>query len=66
MKITNDGVDMMLIDFPGFNDSRAELISIGNELAIKSLIRIYNPKVLLIESITNTNGRFCNIANLAK
>ena len=66
MKITNDGVDMMLIDFPGFNDSRAELISIGNELAMKSLIKKYNPKVMIIETITNTNGRFKNVANLAK
>ena len=57
---------MTLVDFPGFNDSRAELISIGYELAIKSLIKKYYPKVLLIESINNTNEKFNNISNLAK
>ena len=56
---------MILVDFPGFNDSRAELISIGNELALKTLIKKYNPKILLIESIMNTDGKFASIANLA-
>ena len=49
---------MILVDFAGFNDSKGELISVGMELALKTLIKKYNPKVLLVESITNVEGKF--------
>ena len=57
---------MSIVDFPGFNDSRGELVSLGMELALKSLIKKYTPKILLLESITNTDGRFNEICELIK
>jgi hypothetical protein len=57
---------VLLVDFPGFNDSNGELVSLGMELALKSLIKQYQPKVLLLESITNTEGRFANIKKLSQ
>lgn len=53
-----------IVDFPGFNDSHSELISLGMECALKALIKKYEPKVLVLESITNTDGRFAAAAHL--
>jgi hypothetical protein len=57
---------LLLIDFPGFNDTNGELVALGMELALKHLIQRYQPKVLILESITNTEGRFANIKRLSQ
>ncbi len=54
----------LIVDFPGFDDSNGPLISLGMECALKALIRKHQPKVLIIESITNTEGRFAAAAQL--
>lgn len=55
---------MVIVDFPGFDDTNGSCISLGAELALKALIKTYNPKVLVLESITNDEGRFVNVAKL--
>ena len=54
--------DWLIVDFPGFDDSNGPFISLGMEYALKALIRKHRPKVLIIESITNTEGRFAAAA----
>lgn len=49
--------DLVLVDFPGFDDSNGPLVSLGMEYALKALLSHYSPKLLVIESITNTQGR---------
>ncbi len=56
--------DWLIVDFPGFDDSHGPLISLGMECALKALIRKHQPRVLIIESITNTEGRFAAAAQL--
>ena len=56
--------DWLIVDFPGFDDSNGPFISLGMECALKALIRKHQPKVLIIESITNTEGRFAAAAQL--
>ena len=56
--------DWLIVDFPGFDDSNGPFISLGMECALKALIRKHRPKVLIIESITNTEGRFAAAAQL--
>ncbi len=56
--------DWLIVDFPGFDDSNSPLISLGMECALKALIRKHQPKVLIIESITNTESRFAAAAQL--
>lgn len=58
------GNDLILVDFPGFDDTNGPLISLGLELALKSLIKRYQPKILVLESITNIEGRFKAAAEL--
>lgn len=57
--------DFILIDFPGFEDTNGALIGFGMELALRALITQYPSKVLVIESITNTESRFNNVELLA-
>ena len=54
--------DWLIVDFPDFDDSNSPLISLGMECALKALIRKHQPKVLIIESITNIEGRFAAAA----
>ena len=56
--------DWLIVDFPGFDDSNGPFISLGMECALKALIRKHRPKVLIIESITNTEGKFAAAAHL--
>ena len=56
--------DWLIVDFPGFADSNGPLISLGMECALKALISKHQPKVLIIESITNIEGRFAAAAQL--
>lgn len=50
----------LLVDFPGFDDTHGSLISLGMEFAQKALIKKYQPKILILHSISNTGNR-CNI-----
>ncbi len=56
--------DWLIVDFPGFDDSNGPFISLGMECALKALISRHKPKVLIIESITNIEGRFAAAAQL--
>jgi hypothetical protein len=58
--------DLVIVDFPGFNDSNGEHISLGMELALKALIQRYHPKVLVLEAITNTGERYSAVAKLGR
>lgn len=54
--------DLIIVDFPGFFDSNGNVISLGVEFALKFLITECCPKILILESITNTGDRYVNIA----
>lgn len=56
--------DWTVIDFPGFEDTNGQLISLGMEFAIKALIKRYTPKVLVLESISNTESAYAAVAQL--
>jgi len=56
--------DLVVVDFPGFDDTHGPIVSLGMECALKALIRKYHPKVLVLESITNTEGRYAAAARL--
>jgi len=56
--------DLVVVDFPGFEDTHGPIISLGMECALKALIRKYHPKVLVLESITNNEGRYAAAARL--
>ncbi len=61
--------EWVFIDFPGFDDTHGLLISLGMELALKALFnkhRHLEPKVLVLEAITNTEGRYAAAANLGE
>lgn len=53
-----------IIDFPGFEDTNGPLVCLGMECALKALVMKYNPKVLVLEAITNDEGRYHNAAQL--
>ncbi len=46
--------DWFIVDFPGFEDTNGPLVSLGIEFALKALIKRYYPKILVLQSITNT------------
>lgn len=48
---------LVIVDFPGFEDSNGPFVSLGMEFALKALISQYRPKILVVESITNDEGR---------
>ncbi|WP_158024991.1 hypothetical protein, partial [Candidatus Protochlamydia sp. W-9] len=56
--------NLVIIDFPGFDDTNGSLISLGMECALKALIAKYTPQILILESITNNEGRFAAAAQL--
>ncbi len=56
--------DLAVVDFPGFSDTNGSLISLGMECALKRLIDKYQPKILVLEAITNTEGRYAAAAQL--
>lgn len=56
--------DLALIDFPGFEDTHGELISLGIELALKALISHYHPAVVVLDAITNHHERYAAAAAL--
>ena len=56
--------NMVFVDFPGFSDTNGPLVALGLECALKSLINLYHPTFLVIESITNTESRYAAAAQL--
>lgn len=54
----------VIVDFPGFDDTHGPFIAMGVEWALKALLNRYNAQLLVIESITNVEGRFAAVANL--
>jgi energy-coupling factor transporter ATP-binding protein EcfA2 len=58
--------DLVIVDFPGFSDSHGQLICLGMEYALKALVSRYSPKVLVVEAIINTAGRFASAASLGQ
>ncbi len=53
--------NLVLIDYPGFDDSNGPLVNLGIELALKDLLKRHPSKILVVESVTNTEGRYANI-----
>ncbi|MBS0647818.1 MAG: hypothetical protein JSS10_01180 [Verrucomicrobia bacterium] len=58
--------DWTLVDFPGFENSNGLLVKLGLEMALKVLVRKYHPKILVVEAITNIEGKFASAAALGK
>ena len=56
----------VLVDYPGFDDTNSLLVSLGMELALKALITRYQPKILILESIMNTNNGYASVAELGR
>lgn len=57
--------NLILVDFCGFHDSRGLCIELGVELALKALLIKYPVnKILLIESVNNTEQRYAQIDKL--
>ena len=56
--------DLAIVDFPGFDDTNGRFISLGMEFALKALIKNYQPKILVLDAITNNEGRFAAAAQL--
>ena len=52
--------DFIMVDYPGFSDTNGSLIALGAEFALRYLIKAYQPKVLVVHSIMDTEGRFKN------
>lgn len=53
-----------IVDFAGFEDTNGSLISMGMEFALQALVNKYQPKVLVLESITNDEGRYAAAGRL--
>ena len=56
--------DLVLVDFPGFDDTNGQLISLGMEFALKALVKKYQPKILLLQAITEKERGFKAAAEL--
>lgn len=54
----------VIVDFPGFSNNQP--ISLGIELALKALVKKYQPKIIVLEAITSTDGRFADAARLGR
>ena len=57
--------DLAIVDFPGFDDTNGQFISLGMELALKALINKYNPKILVLAPIVQEDN-FAAIARHGK
>jgi len=56
--------NLILVDFPGFDDSNGPLVTLGTELALKVLVKEYNPKMLIIDSITDLEAKYAHAGEL--
>lgn len=55
---------LIVVDFPGFDDTRGAIISLGIEFALRHLIARYKPKILVLESVNNHENGLANIGKL--
>ena len=58
--------DQIYVDFPGFDDTNGPLVSIGIELAIKRLTALYQPKIIVFQSITGKEDRYRAASELGR
>lgn len=58
--------DHAIIDFPGFEDTHGPLINIGMELALRHLINLLHPKILVLVSINDTEKKMDAIRKLQR
>ncbi|MGR3973017.1 MAG: DUF4116 domain-containing protein [Candidatus Rhabdochlamydia sp.] len=58
--------ELNLVDFPGFNDTNGKVISFAIELSLRSLAKKYSPKILILSSITDSEGRFNHAVRLGE
>jgi energy-coupling factor transporter ATP-binding protein EcfA2 len=58
--------EWIIVDFAGFEDSNSLLVNMGFEFALKKLVGEYKPKILVLESIANIEGKFVNVEKLGK
>ena len=63
VEVTKEGA---IVDFTGFADSHGPLVDLGIECAFKALVGQYPPQVLVLEAITNHEGRYAAAANLGR
>ena len=63
VEVTKEGA---IVDFTGFADSHGPLVDLGIECAFKALVKKYRPQVLVLEAITNHEGRYAAAANLGR
>ncbi len=56
--------DIYVIDYPGAEDTNGPLVSFGYECAFLFLIKEYHPRVLVMEAITNNEGRYAAAGHL--
>ncbi|MFC2049504.1 hypothetical protein ACFLR2_02375, partial [Chlamydiota bacterium] len=56
--------DLIIVDFPGFEDSKGRIVALGLECALIELIETFRPKILALESITNNNDKYAGAAKL--
>ncbi|MGR3974058.1 MAG: DUF4116 domain-containing protein [Candidatus Rhabdochlamydia sp.] len=58
--------DLTLVDFPGFNDTHGQVISLAIELTLRMLAKKYSPNILILSSITDTESRFNHALKLGQ
>lgn len=54
----------VFVDFPGFDDTNGQVVSLGMEFALKALIKKYSPQILVFHPITGTEGDFVALNQL--
>ena len=56
--------DLIVVDYLGFSDTHGPLVALGAECALKWLMKVYRPKILIVHSITDTEGRLKGVADM--
>lgn len=52
------------VDFPGYFDSLGNVIRLGQDLALKALLKQYTPKLFLLAAVGDTEGRMRSYTDL--
>lgn len=58
--------DLIIIDFPGFEDTNGSLVSIGMQLALQALVEKYQPRILLLCSLASKDSNFGAASRLGR
>ncbi|MGR3912153.1 MAG: DUF4116 domain-containing protein, partial [Candidatus Rhabdochlamydia sp.] len=48
--------NLVFVDFPGFNDTHGQVISMAIEITLKALVKKYSPQIMLLISIKDTES----------